>query len=68
MWARIIVLRLSFEFEVENWRLTRPDHHFLKKNLEGPLKSRQIWKAIWMQTMNDSDWLKGIYTVVEWLY
>ena len=25
MWARIIVLRLSFELEVENWRLTRRD-------------------------------------------
>ena len=103
MWARIIVLRLSFEIEVENWRLTRRDllhqyfstlpacslklktfsitkylsvvclmcscfldiaktlltsnqptqpvivflHFFLsEKNLEAPLKSRQIWKAI----------------------
>ena len=25
MWARIIVLPVSFEFEVENWRLTRRD-------------------------------------------
>ena len=28
--------------------------------LEAPLKSRKIWKAIWMQTMNDA--------VVDWLY
>ena len=25
MWARIILLRPSFEFEAENWRLTRQD-------------------------------------------
>ena len=25
MWVRIIVLRLFFELEVENWRLTRRD-------------------------------------------
>ena len=40
-----------------------------KKNFETPLKSCQMWKAIrdasWM---NDFDWLKGIYAVVDWLY
>ena len=42
---------------------------FVEKNFETPLKSCQMWKAIWDASwMNDFDWLKGIYTVVDWLY
>ena len=123
MWARIIVLHLSFKLEVEDWQLTHWDllpqyfptllahslklktfstmkhlfvfclmcscffdaaqtllrsnygnrhkpvivfprvHHFLKKNLEVPLKSCQMWKAIWMKTMKNSNWLRKAFTL-----